>query len=313
MRSKVAVAFNNGIGNFVMFTPVLQLIAERVGDVDLFLDIEWDGEGKEAVRMMAENMPFVRKVRDYENRLQLDEYDSKYMSRHGRVDNFFQAVNEHITDWEKLPSWGGDLLHEIEFYVYEASDVLHMSPAICAQYVPHGKKPRSLPKQYVCFSNSYLRSKDGLWDKKSWNKWEEFTDTFLNYYDEMSVVLLGGLDDAEWGKKVREIDTNRITDMTNKTTILETAAIVKKAEALISTDTAVMHFADAFRVKGVALFGPSLVSKSGPWNGTILPVRSTRKCAACQGTVVFAKCQEWLCMDAIKPEMVMGAVRRILP
>ena len=312
MKDSVAVGFNNGIGNFVMFSPALQLIANKIGPVDLFLDVEWEGEGKEAVRMMANNMPFVRSVIDYEKKRQLNTYKFKYMSRHGRVDNFFQAVNVHITDWEKLPSWAGSLVHEIEFYVYEASDVLGIVPGIPALYVPYGKVPTHMPKKYVCFSNSYLRSKDGLWDKKSWPNWAKFTKTFLRYYDDISVVLVGGVDDLEWSESIVEIDKDRISDLVDETDILETAAIVRGCEVLISTDTAVMHFADALGVKGVGIFGPSLVSKSGPWNGKILPLRSPVKCAACQGTMVFAKCQEWICMERIKPEMVMAATRRVL-
>lgn len=312
MKSKVAVGFNNGIGNFIVMSPVLQLIAKRKGDLYLFLDIEWEGEQKEAVKLLAKNMPFIKRVMDFKHKWELEDYEYKYMSRHGRVDNFFRAVNKHVDDIEKLPSWGGDLIHELEFLVYEACDVLHMSPAIYAQYTPHKKPNVKLPQKYVCFSNSYLRSKDGLWDKKSWPHWERFVKTFLKYYDDLDIVLLGGEDDREWGKIIVEIDHKRIIDLTDKTDVLETAGIIKASKALVSTDTFVMHVADALKIPGVVLFGPSLVSKSGPWNGTILPIRSTVRCAPCQGTITFAKCHNYKCMDMISPEMVMAGVRKIL-
>lgn len=311
MKDRVAVGFNNGIGNFIMFTPVLQLIVNRVGAVDLFLDNEWEGEQKEAIRLMAKNMPFINNVIDYGESSQLTKHKMRYMSRHGRVDKFFQAVNDHLTDWTKLPSWAGSLMHEIEFYVFEASDVLGISPAIYPQYMPIGKKPKGLPDRYAVMSNGYLHSIDHLWDKKSWPHWDKFIKTFLSYYDDIDIVLVGGEDDKEWANQTQEID-DRIINKTGATTILETAAIIKDSLALISTDTAVMHIADALKVKGVTLFGPSLVSKNIAWNGTILPVRSTVDCSPCQGCMVFAQCQDYKCMERLKTEMVMAAVRKIL-
>lgn len=304
----VAVGFKNGIGNFVMFTPVLQLIADRLEKPDLLLDKEWDDEGKRVVEMMARKMPFINKIVPFEHKEQLEQYDHTYQSWHGFLSRSFQAINGIQGDAEATPFWAGNFIHEITWYIFEAMEALKIRGGCPPQYMPVGRLPKGLPEKYLVIANGYLRSETGIWDKKAWPHWVDAVGAIRDLFN-LDVLVLGGDDDVEWGAKLKGLPG--VVDLTGKTSILQTAAIVKHSVGIISTDTGVMHIADALMKPGIALMGPTLVSKNGPWNGTVMPIRSTKKCAPCQGTELFEQCTDRDCMKLIEPGMVMAAARTI--
>ena len=325
----IAVGFHNGFGNFVMFTPALQIIRGlNGGAVDLFVDEEWDDVGlRKIIVDLAGSHESVSRVLNYPSEYDVGRYDRHFMSFHSFPDRLFRAFSPIAgIAFDRLDhQWAyGDLLHEIEFYVREVRSDFGYSGPIPDQVLTAVETPLkteifcSLPKAafIVVLSNGYLRTNSGAWDRKAFPHWNELLSTFIRYYgpgkDDVRFLLLGGADDREWGRTIDSFD-GRVVDLTGKTGIVDSVSIVASCHYVITTDTGIMHVADALRKPGIVLFGSTLVSKNGPWNKTLYPVTSPMKCAPCQGTVIYELCEHpEECMKSLKISSIISAIRKDL-
>lgn len=73
------------------------------------------------------------------------------------------------------------------------------------------------------------------------------------YNNCIKFIILGGKDAIESAEKIESACEN-ICNMTDKTTLGETMAIIKKADLYIGSDTGMMHMVSAFRKPAVVLF-----------------------------------------------------------
>ncbi len=71
----------------------------------------------------------------------------------------------------------------------------------------------------------------------------------------ISVVLLGGTEDEERGRRISMLDTKDVWNFCGKKDIIESAQIIEKAELVVSGDTGLMHIAAALNRPLIALFG----------------------------------------------------------
>jgi ADP-heptose:LPS heptosyltransferase len=232
-----------------------------------------------------------------------DKYEYKFMSFHGVQDEMFLEINQDKEIISGLPEWLETLPHESLWYLDEMEQRLGITLKGGVQFVPEGEHYEGLPSRYVVISNGFLENGFKGYVNKGWNKWKELIPILKGYY-ECDVVAIGGEDKTSWGE---DLD---VFNLTGKTNILETIMIIANAMALVSTDTGVAHIADAICKPGVVLFGPTLVSKNGPINGTMIPVRVTMECSPCQGTLKFSECDGG-CMEKLTVPMVMKELRRV--
>lgn len=70
-----------------------------------------------------------------------------------------------------------------------------------------------------------------------------------------NIVLVGGKEDSECGDEVRLTDTKRIFNAAGKTTLHESAFLIKKSTRVYSHDTGMMHIAAAFQKEIVSIWG----------------------------------------------------------
>lgn len=120
--------------------------------------------------------------------------------------------------------------------------------------------------------------------------------------DGTTVVLAGGPDDAEKGRKIAAGAADKlVVDMTGQTSLRELAALIKGCSFYISADTGPLHFAAALKKPLIAMYGPTKADRTGPYgskNSTVL--LSPAQCAGC----LKKKCNDWHCMHDITPEQV---------
>lgn len=118
----------------------------------------------------------------------------------------------------------------------------------------------------------------------------------------MYVVLAGGPDDAAKGAKIKELsESAMVIDMTGQTSLRELAALIKKCKVYISADTGPLHFAAALKKPLVAMYGPTLANRTGPYGSSKSTVLlSPAKCRGC----LKKTCNDWHCMYDISPEDV---------
>lgn len=154
---------------------------------------------------------------------------------------------------------------------------------------------------------------------KRWpvHKWKEFCSKM-----DHPVILLGGKEDAENGKKIAAIDDIKIYNACGKFKLNESADLIRKAKMVITNDTGLMHIAAAFKKPIISLWGNTVPSFGMyPYYGNrftdvhLFDILQTNKlwCRPCS-KIGYNKCPlgHFKCMEKIDTEMVLSSVRKRL-
>jgi lipopolysaccharide heptosyltransferase II len=95
------------------------------------------------------------------------------------------------------------------------------------------------------------------WTTKQWP-----VENFAKLCDELArrnvrVVITGAEEDAPLAEELLKLTRNKPVNAVGRTTIAELAALVKRCQVFVSSDSAPMHIASSVNVPLVALFGPT--------------------------------------------------------
>ena len=128
------------------------------------------------------------------------------------------------------------------------------------------------------------------------------------------IVLTGGRDDVATNHEVAQRMDKSAVDLTGRTTLIETAALIGRARLLITHDTGVMHIGVAVGTPLVALFGPTTYHLGFfPFRASSVVVEKEIPCRPCSyhGT---ARCPKghFHCMKDIGVEDVIQAADSLL-
>jgi heptosyltransferase II len=130
---------------------------------------------------------------------------------------------------------------------------------------------------------------------------------------ENDIVVLGGPDDAGLAEQLSPAFRGRGASAAGRFDLAGTAALLRRARALISGDTGVMHLATAVGTPVVALFGPT-VEPFGffPYQAKATVVQKNLSCRPCSahGTAV-CPLKHHRCLQDLMPEEVMEALRKL--
>jgi len=144
---------------------------------------------------------------------------------------------------------------------------------------------------------------------KRWQK-EKFVDLINELKNEFKIILVGDKDDIAINSYIFENTKNNVFDFTGKTNLRELAILLKKAELLITNDSAVMHLGSYLNIPIIAIFGPTDDEKYGPWSEKFLVVKKELFCRPCEKAQCRFKTLD--CMKLIKVKDVLNAVKKIL-
>jgi heptosyltransferase-2 len=123
--------------------------------------------------------------------------------------------------------------------------------------------------------NLYINSK--RWAPE---KFAEVADSLGERFS--SVVLTGSADEKEVAEQVRQTMRMPAVNAAGELTFGETAALLQRAELLITNDTGILHLADAVGVPEiVSIFGPTDQRKIAPRNSRHGVVAAALECAPC--------------------------------
>jgi len=187
------------------------------------------------------------------------------------------------------------------------------------------KTPRSVI--ITCEDKIYIneilrRNKSGDTDKiivvapgsrsqiKRWDK-ENFSRLCLALIGEgWQIVLAGDATDQPVCSYIRQSCGGKLIDLCAKTTIGQLAALLSKAQLLITNDSAVMHLASYLNVPVAAIFGPTDEKKYGPWPEKSIVIKKDIFCRPCEK----AQCRfsTLACFTCIKPKEVFNQVKALL-
>jgi heptosyltransferase I len=139
---------------------------------------------------------------------------------------------------------------------------------------------------------------------------------------EVPVILLGGPSDRESaGDELEALaaeNRSGVVDFVGKTSLPQLIAMTAKARVFVSCDTGPMHLAVAKGRAVVALFGPGVAGRTGPYNPELLDGSGRRHeivsvpppCAPCNKRA--CRMERHDCMLDVSVEFVLEAVKRQL-
>lgn len=141
------------------------------------------------------------------------------------------------------------------------------------------------------------------WFDERWTKLAERLSPTL------TPVMLGGPGDVEHAAQLLSPIPGHVVNLTGQTSLIESAAIIRKARLLVGVDTGLTHLGSAFGVPTVALFGSTLpYSDTTRDNGKVLYEPHT--CSPCHRRPSCGG--EFSCMKALTVDAVLRTVETVM-
>ncbi|MFW6113199.1 MAG: lipopolysaccharide heptosyltransferase II [Thermodesulfobacteriota bacterium] len=147
------------------------------------------------------------------------------------------------------------------------------------------------------------------WPTKLWPaaRWACLAD-WLARDKNFRVVITGSPGDCGLAEKMVALTETRPLNLAGRTTLPELAALLKKAEVAVTTDTGPMHLAAALGTPVAALFGPTAPWRTGPFGEGHEVVRLELDCSPC----FQRRCPEPRCLLELPVSQARAAVEKIL-
>ncbi len=145
------------------------------------------------------------------------------------------------------------------------------------------------------------------WEMKRWpiKHWK----SLIGIMEDYKFIILAGHDDT-FCDEIEASAPDRVNNLAGKTSLLESCYIVSKSKVIVSADTGFMHAADLFKVRTIALIGPTAFGY--PSGNTVKTLEVPLKCRPCtkdgSGRCIQDVWQK--CMVDISPEMVSQEIMR---
>ena len=142
---------------------------------------------------------------------------------------------------------------------------------------------------------------------KRWPK-EKFAllaDRLIQEYS-ASIILLGGQEEKELAEEIKFLMKNNPFVFTGKTTLAQTASLIKKCSLFVSNDSGLLHVATAVNTPTVGIFGPTDPARTGPYSNSSV-VRKDLSCSPCY-TGKPVRCNSLDCIHQISIDDVFTKI-----
>jgi len=96
-----------------------------------------------------------------------------------------------------------------------------------------------------------------------------------------SVILFGGTEEISLANNIQSLMSSHPLILTGKTTLAQTAALIKKCQLFISNDSGLLHVACAVKTPTISIFGPTDYRKTGPYSDSSTLIRKDLSCSPC--------------------------------
>ena len=146
------------------------------------------------------------------------------------------------------------------------------------------------------------------WETKRWPAERLAKLCDLLAQSKIRIIITGAKEDSLYAKRVLMLTRSKPFDITGRTSVMQLAAVIKKCQVFITSDSAPMHIATLCGVPFVALFGPTSPKRHLQPNGKYRVIHKKLKCSPCYKP----KCSNPICMEKITPEEVAAAVGELL-
>jgi heptosyltransferase-2 len=149
-----------------------------------------------------------------------------------------------------------------------------------------------------------------VWNTKKWPH-EYFIELMRMIEDDVEIYFIGSEVDLNICKDIIEKSGKHAHNLAGKLSLLQSAALIKQLDLMLTNDSAPMHMANAVKTDVVSFFGPT-VKKFGCYpfreNDTLLEIDlDCRPCGTHGGKVCPKK--HFRCMREITPQKVLESIK----
>lgn len=149
---------------------------------------------------------------------------------------------------------------------------------------------------------------------KRWNS-EYFAKVALNFSKTHEILIFGAGDaEAKICNEIAQILTQnkiKFKNLCNKTSIKTLCQNIALCDLFITNDSGPMHIAAIYKVKTIAIFGPTKFTQTSPWNNkNARLVHLNLPCMPCMQKTCPLKHHK--CMKDLKPQIVIDETKKLL-
>lgn len=170
-------------------------------------------------------------------------------------------------------------------------------------------------KRIICLFPGGGVNPGTIMPSKRWgeDKYASLADKLIKEY-QANVLLLGGPGDRAVVDRVSGKMREKHLALSGKTTLKQSAALIKLAGLFIGNDCGPLHIAAAVGTPTISIFGPTDPQKLAPLGEKHIYIRSGVPCSPCYRQTEEYKqiCQKYDCMDKIQVKDVEEAFKELL-
>jgi heptosyltransferase-2 len=270
LRSQTLVIQTAFLGDVVLTTPLLSALAARHGPVDVVTT--------PVAAPLLETHPAVMQVIPYDKRgADAGWKGVTALARRLRTHKYDRAYVPHrslrsaaLAQFARIPSRVG-FKGAWSFLYTEARPkprTGHETDRLLAlaDEPPGAYPPQLLPtdadeeEAAGLIDDAFVALAPGsIWGSK---RWPYYAELAARLSERIAVVVVGGVDDAALGEEILKAapgtGRRRLVNACGKLTLRQSAALIGRAVALVTNDSAPLHLATAMGTPVVALFGPTV-------------------------------------------------------
>lgn len=324
---RILIIILGGIGNCIMFLPSIKLLSKYITNSKI--DVLITANSSKEVFL---NIPYVNNVYVLPNKTidilySIKELFNKYnlvVSSMGinRVKTFLLSkliFSENFIfekgDYKKLIS-----THEVIRNFHIINRIIkkdYEEPNMKLLYYLNKDNENQADKFYYNHINNKFIAighgsgnflKEKRWATKNWIQLAKLIKEELNY----KVVFFGNKSDGELLKPYDNIFNDYIINVSNKFSLNETAALIKKSNLFVSNDCGLMHLAAANNVPVVAIFGPTIIEKNSPFKTKSTIISKNYDCQPCYKFNRKISCSYIKCLNDITVSEVMSGIKKMI-
>jgi lipopolysaccharide heptosyltransferase II len=318
---RILVFAYHGLGNFIMYTPALQLLRERYPRARIDLQVG-NNTGCEDVLEGAGlfdniyNLPYkaglgawlgrAREVRETSYDLTISEFHS-----HSWPLTLLIAASGapfrlgHVTSpgWSRrfssysfvfnLPVAMQEDEHEIDRYVdlMTACGARRLTSREASTFIHLEDDDRAFARWFLRNGSSgearvTIGFQPGTSPSMRWKQWpieryREVIESVINNHPNSHIVLFGSPIEEQMIQDLAQGLKGKISVAAGKTSVKQVAALIEKCDLLVCNDSGLMHVAVAVGTPVVAIYGPTDIRRTRPLGGRNLVIRHELACSPC--------------------------------
>ena len=289
-KSHVAMAFSNGMGNFIFQTAALKVLRNwGYDDITLITDEKRIGQS------------FMMEVFDdlFENivtECDIEKYDRIF------TNNWFVPIcmKDQIRDINpryRIINWHEQGIHEVQLYLEAVGAGWKDFDGYLFEPDDNPIIKSDIPRISIANCSATNQAVKKRWDK--------FPELSMVLEDLGYTVILLGVDS--------ELDGCSGVDYINKLTVKQTAKVLQQCDLLISVSTGLSVVADTVDTPVLLLEGPMPTFKAHPIISRYSIVRKYISCAPCFQKPLWNFCTSPICMSKISVGDVLQEMWKFMP